>query len=140
MTARPIILTVSEMSPGSFPVPTRGRPVTPHRGDLVLTDRSRVALKQRHGKTDDGSKYAGTLIGKCIEHGDILVEGGEFPSIQRWNEKMRAASQRPPGSAKDNEKEKENGDGGGESRPASSGLSSLGDRSIGDYEDMMDSL
>lgn len=102
----------------------------------VLTGSRRIALIKKHGKTDDGSKFAGTIIGKCNEHGDILVEGGEFPSIRGWTEKMRAASQRAPSSA--DEGDKENGDDGGDSRPASSGLSSLGDRSIGDLEDMMD--
>lgn len=97
----------------------------------------RAALIKKHGKTDDGSKFAGTLIGKCNDHGDILVEGGEFPSVKSWAEKMRASSQRAPDST---EKAKENGEDGSESRPASSGLSSLGDRSIADYDEMMESL
>lgn len=50
---------------------------------------------------------------------------------------MRAASQ---GAARDvAEEQHANGNGDG-SRPPSSGLSSLGDRSIGDYDEMMDSL
>jgi transcription initiation factor TFIID subunit 3 len=65
----------------------------------------------------------GTVLGKCIDHGDVQVEGGEFPSIFNWEERLRMASQRPE---EDREDVEMNGD-GGDSRPQSSGLSSLGD-------------
>ncbi|KAB5580517.1 hypothetical protein GE09DRAFT_1212965 [Coniochaeta sp. 2T2.1] len=85
------------------------------------------ALKQKHGRADDDSKYMGTLLGKSIEHGDVQVEGGDVPSIQEWAERRRAATEKKVAPAI-------NGDGyvDGEpgSRPSSSGLSSLGDRTI----------
>ncbi|KAL2126797.1 hypothetical protein VTI74DRAFT_220 [Chaetomium olivicolor] len=100
------------------------------------------ALKKKHSKNDDDSKYLGTLLGKSIEHGDVLVEGGECPSIFVWEERRRIAGQKTPepprslqpqvnGHGGDGE-----GDDGEGSRPGSSGLSSLGDHSIADEMDM----
>ncbi|KAI0136558.1 hypothetical protein BJ170DRAFT_677430 [Xylariales sp. AK1849] len=81
-------------------------------------------LKQKHSKNDQDSKYNGTVLGKPIDHGEIMVEGGPVSSIFEWAEMMRQRQQRPP-SESDNDSD---------SRPASSGLSSLTD---GDVE-MMD--
>lgn len=98
-----------------------------------------AALKKKHSKNDDDSKYLGTLLGRSIEHGDVLVEGGECPSIFVWEERRRIAGQKTPEPL--SRKRESNGDGdhdgdGEESRPPSSGLSSLGDRSIADEMDM----
>jgi len=70
------------------------------------------------------------LLGKPVEHGEIQVEGGEYPSIFNWEERLRSTTQRTP------EPHEVNSDGGEDSRPPSSGLSSLGDRSIADEMDM----
>lgn len=104
------------------------------------------ALKKKHSKNDDDSKYLGTLLGRGIEHGSVLVEGGECPSISVWEERRRAASQKTPepplpvlqrGGVNGDGDGEGDGDGDGEeSRPASSGLSSLGDRSIADEMDL----
>ncbi|KAL2169843.1 hypothetical protein VTG60DRAFT_5584 [Thermothelomyces hinnuleus] len=98
------------------------------------------ALKKKHSKNDDDSKFLGTLLGRSIEHGDVLVEGGECPSILAWEERRRLASEKtpePPQRPQQNRHGDVNGDGdGGESRPPSSGLSSLGDRSIADEMDL----
>ncbi|KAK4101642.1 hypothetical protein N658DRAFT_425030 [Parathielavia hyrcaniae] len=96
------------------------------------------ALKRKHSKSDDDSKYLGTLLGRAIEHGDVLVEGGECPSIFVWEERRRAAGQKTP---EPQGQGHVNGDGDGdgdgdESRPSSSGLSSLGDRHIADEMDL----
>jgi transcription initiation factor TFIID subunit 3 len=103
-----------------------------------------AALKKKHSKNDDDSKYLGTLLGRTIEHGDVLVEGGECPSILIWEERRKIAGQktpeplsRPLGFNGDGDHDGEDGDGDGEgSRPPSSGLSSLGDRSIADEMDL----
>jgi transcription initiation factor TFIID subunit 3 len=103
-----------------------------------------TALKKKHSKNEDDSKFLGTVLGKCIEHGDVLVEGGECPSIFAWEERRRLAAQKtpePPKGLQNHQSEEVNGDhdgdGDGEdSRPPSSGLSSLGDRSIADEMDM----
>lgn len=105
---------------------------------------NRIALKKKHSKNDDDSKYLGTLLGRSIEHGDVLVEGGECPSISVWEERRRAAAQKTPEPPAREQKQvnghgdhDEDGDGDGEeSRPPSSGLSSLGDRSIADEMDL----
>ena len=81
-----------------------------------------TALKQKHSKNEEDTKFTGTVLGKCNEHGDVQVEGGEYPSILNWEEQLKLAAQRPEA----REDVDMNGD-GGESRPQSSGLSSLGD-------------
>ncbi|KAI0013432.1 hypothetical protein F4779DRAFT_613581 [Xylariaceae sp. FL0662B] len=80
------------------------------------------ALKRKHNKMEQDSKYAGTILGRGNDHGEVMVEGGNENSIQAWARKMREASQRPPELAKS------------PSRPPSSGLSSLSDGDV----DMID--
>ncbi len=62
----------------------------------------------------------------------MQVEGGEYPSILNWEERLRLAAQKSP----EAEAPVVNGEDGGDSRPPSSGLSSLGDRSIADDMDL----
>ncbi|KAH8881247.1 hypothetical protein GQ53DRAFT_702730 [Thozetella sp. PMI_491] len=85
------------------------------------------ALKKKHSKTDDDSKFLGTLLGRPNEHGDILVEGGQYTSISSWEQTLRKANESTP--------EPREPEGDTQSRPQSSGLSSLGDRTIGDEMD-----
>lgn len=89
------------------------------------------ALKQKHGRSDDDSKYAGTLLGKCLEHGEVMVEGGDVPSIHEWAEKRHAVTERKNVAAINGDSRGFNGDPG--SRPSSSGLSSIGDQTM-DHE------
>ncbi|KAK3394373.1 hypothetical protein B0H63DRAFT_506100 [Podospora didyma] len=91
------------------------------------------ALKMKHSQTDDDSKFMGTLLGRPNDHGDVQVEGGPFPSISSWEEQMHKAGSRSPDEVHD---DLVNGDRDEDSRPPSSGLSSLGDRSIADELDM----
>ncbi|TLD27017.1 hypothetical protein PspLS_04471 [Pyricularia sp. CBS 133598] len=84
-----------------------------------------TALKQKHSKTGDDSKFQGTLLGKPNEHGEVLVEGGNFDTIQSWSEHRKKSNViTPPPSPPQH-------DSG--SRPSSSGLSSLGDGDM-DFE------
>lgn len=72
-----------------------------------------AALKKRHSKTADDSKYIGTLLGQAHDQGPVTVEGGNgITSIQAWIDERRAPTKSPEPEA--------------ESRPASSGLSSVG--------------
>jgi len=87
-----------------------------------------VAIKQKHSKTDDDTKYVGTLLGKPVEHGDVMVEGGEYPSVLRWEENLKAAARRSPEIV---EAERE------ASEAPSSGLSSLGDRTLDHDMDLL---
>lgn len=81
-----------------------------------------IALKKRHSRTADDSKFAGTFLGKPPDHGPVIIEGGgDLDSIQSWNEKRRGTSTKSPES-----------DAG--SRPASSGLTSVG--TVADEMDM----
>lgn len=100
-----------------------------------------IALKLKHGRSEDDSKFVGTLLGKCNEHGDVLVEGGEVPTIDMWAERIHAAAVRKAAEvngAQEDGVAEEDGDGQPDSRPPSSGLSSLGDRDLPDI-DMLDS-
>jgi transcription initiation factor TFIID subunit 3 len=70
------------------------------------------------------------------------VEGGEAPTIDDWAESIHAAATRKAtamnGSLLENGiQDAEDGDGQPDSRPPSSGLSSLGDRDLPDV-DMLD--
>jgi len=88
---------------------------------------SGIALKRKHNKTDQESKYAGTILGRSIDHGEVPIEGGAHISLAAWAARMREASLRPPdpepGTTAQND-----------SRPPSSGLSSLADEEV----EMMD--
>lgn len=103
-----------------------------------------AALKKKHSKNDDDSKYLGTLLGRSIEHGDVLVEGGECPSISVWEERRRIAGQKTPeppqaqnhADGRDVTGDRDGDDDREDSRPPSSGLSSLGDRSMVDEMDL----
>ncbi|KLU84153.1 hypothetical protein MAPG_03198 [Magnaporthiopsis poae ATCC 64411] len=87
-----------------------------------------LALKQKHSKTGEDSKFQGTLLGKCSEHGEILVEGGHFDTIQSWIDHMKKRGvMTPPPSPPQAE---DQSDDDADSRPPSSGLSSIGDKEI----------
>ncbi|KAM7202421.1 hypothetical protein V8F33_002829 [Rhypophila sp. PSN 637] len=106
-------------------------------GDDEATDYL-MALKKKHSKNDDDSKYVGTLLGKPIEQGDIPVEGGPYFTIYDWETQLKQSSERPPTppDAESSQTQRDGGSQGGDSRPPSSGLSSLGDRSIADEMDL----
>ena len=68
----------------------------------------------------------------------MLVEGGEWPSIAVWEERRRLQCQKTPepqGQQRQGAGQSGDGNGDGErSRPPSSGLSSLGDRSVAEMD------
>ncbi|KAK6842102.1 hypothetical protein PG990_005910 [Apiospora arundinis] len=76
-----------------------------------------AALKKKHNKNDQESKYTSTVLGKGNDHGDIQVEGGPVSSVKDWEQMMREAARRPREPTPD-------------SRPPSSGLSSLADDDV----------
>ncbi|KAM4059629.1 bromodomain associated domain-containing protein [Hirsutella rhossiliensis] len=91
-------------------------------GEIDATDYL-SALKKKHSKTGEDTKYHGSLIGRPIDAiGDVQVEGGAITSIDEWITRRRSAasSASPPEEPQTN----------GHPSPsaASSGLSSVGDR------------
>ncbi|KAK8114510.1 hypothetical protein PG999_006579 [Apiospora kogelbergensis] len=54
-----------------------------------------AALKKKHNKNDQESKYTSTVLGKGNDHGDIAVEGGPVSSVKDWEQMMREAARRP---------------------------------------------
>ncbi|KAG5973993.1 hypothetical protein E4U58_003769 [Claviceps cyperi] len=123
-------------------------------GEIEATDYL-SALKKKHSKTAEESKYTGTVIGKPLDTiSEIQVEGGPVTSIDEWIQQRRAllasanASIAPQvnghGHGHVNGCKYGNGNGaethrgeGSHSPTLSSGLSSVGSR-LGDDGDEMD--
>ncbi|OTB02089.1 hypothetical protein M426DRAFT_62845 [Hypoxylon sp. CI-4A] len=80
------------------------------------------ALKRKHNKTGDDSKYAGTILGRGLTEPEPVPEEND---IHEWMNKRHKAAERPPEPeiVPDHD-----------SRPPSSGLSSLADEDVMDME------
>ena len=52
-----------------------------------------TALKKKHSKTGEESRYAGTVLGKSAEEHPVVIEGG-VPSIQEWGMQVRSRTPR----------------------------------------------
>ena len=92
-------------------------------------------MKKKHNRSDQDSKYAGTILGRGIEHGEVNVEGGNADNLQAWAKARLDAAVRPPDEPRELQKPERTGDGDdADSRPPSSGLSSLADADV----EMMD--
>lgn len=108
----------------------------------TITTPPPLALKKRHNKSSEDSKFQGTILGKPIDTGDIEVEGGgDIKSIDDWISQRSAIRPRSDGEALVNG----TGDGGNDndeqqrrSRSPSSGLSSVGSRLAQEDRDEMD--
>ncbi|TPR03068.1 hypothetical protein CAN33_0013095 [Aspergillus niger] len=66
----------------------------PSEGDMVDADALEkedflTALKKKHSKTGEESRYAGTVLGKNADEHPIIIEGGA-PSLQDWGSQMRS--------------------------------------------------
>ncbi|KAL3467335.1 hypothetical protein BJX64DRAFT_167821 [Aspergillus heterothallicus] len=66
----------------------------PSEGDVVDADSLEkedylTALKKKHSKTGEESRYAGTVLGKNAEDHPIVIEGGAS-TIQEWSSQMRS--------------------------------------------------
>lgn len=66
----------------------------PSEGDVVDADSLEkedylTALKKKHSKTGEESRYAGTVLGKSAEEHPVVIEGGA-PSIQEWGTQVRS--------------------------------------------------
>ena len=90
-------------------------------------------MKKKHNRSDQDSKYAGTILGRGIEHGEVNVEGGNADSLQAWAKALLDAAVRPPDEPGELQRPERTGD-EADSRPPSSGLSSLADDDV----EMMD--
>lgn len=66
-----------------------------------------VALKKKHSKTGEESRYQGSLLGKDADEQNVVIVGGQAGSIQEWGTQMRSRTISPAGAT-----------------PASSGISS----------------
>jgi len=74
----------------------------PSEGDMVDTDSIEkedylTALKKKHSKTGEESRYAGTVLGKSAEEHPVIIEGGA-PSIREWGQQVRSREPTTPDS------------------------------------------
>ncbi|KAI2618374.1 hypothetical protein GGR54DRAFT_152254 [Hypoxylon sp. NC1633] len=87
------------------------------------------ALKRKHNKTDQDSKYAGTILGRGLIDTEVTMllgaDDGEDMSIEAWARKLHEQALRK----QEPEQQDKVGD-NAESRPPSSGLSSLDDEDV----------
>ncbi|KAJ5591994.1 uncharacterized protein N7459_002363 [Penicillium hispanicum] len=67
-------------------VPSEGDMVDP---DAVEKEDFLTALKKKHSKTGEESRYAGTVLGKSAEEHPVVIEGG-VPSIREWGTQVRS--------------------------------------------------
>jgi transcription initiation factor TFIID subunit 3 len=67
---------------------------------LVLTF---TALKKKHSKTGEESRYQGSVLGKDADGQNVVVAGGPFASISEWGAQVRSHAvgpvQRTPASS-----------------------------------------
>ena len=50
-----------------------------------------AALKKKHSKTGEESRYQGTVLGIKAENKAVKIEGGHAESIQAWEAQLRGA-------------------------------------------------
>ena len=75
----------------------------PSEGDMVDPDAMEkedylTALKKKHSKTGEESRYAGTVLGKSGEEHPVILEGGA-PSIREWGAQVRSRAPMSPGAS-----------------------------------------
>lgn len=52
-----------------------------------------TALKKKHSKTGEESRYQGTVLGKTADEKAVRIEGGQAESIQAWEASLREKGQ-----------------------------------------------
>lgn len=73
-------------------VPSEGDMIDP---DAVEKEDYLTALKKKHSKTGEESRYAGTVLGKHAEEHPLVIEGGA-PSISAWSAQVRSNALHSP--------------------------------------------
>ena len=53
-----------------------------------------AALKKKHSKTGEESRFQGTMLGKDVEERAVVIDGG-LESIQAWEAQRHQASKSP---------------------------------------------
>ena len=56
-------------------------------GNMTLTF---AALKKKHSKTGEESRYQGSILGKDADGQNVVVVGGPFGSISEWSAQVRS--------------------------------------------------
>lgn len=75
--------------------------LVPGPGDLIevgVLDEHKdyvTAMKNKHNKSDDDSRYQGTLLGKQADQQIITILGGPVTSIHEWDNQLRSRNQWP---------------------------------------------
>lgn len=58
-------------------------------GGIVAGEDYLTALKKKHSKTGEESRYQGTVLGKPAEDRPIKIEGGPVETLQEWQQRIR---------------------------------------------------
>jgi len=61
-------------------------------GILTVSLSFLYSTSRKHNKTDQDSEYAGTILGRPIDHGEVPIEGGPDTSLAAWAARMREAT------------------------------------------------
>ena len=59
---------------------------------VMSTDNRFAALKKKHSKTGEESRFQGTALGKSADDKPVKIDGGPLDSVEAWEAKLR---QRP---------------------------------------------
>ncbi|KAL8731115.1 MAG: hypothetical protein Q9166_003643 [cf. Caloplaca sp. 2 TL-2023] len=51
-----------------------------------------AALKKKHNKTGESSRFQGTVLGSSVEEKPVRIEGGSVESLQEWTANLRKTS------------------------------------------------
>lgn len=78
-----------------------------------------AALKKKHSKSGEETRYQGTLLGKDAEDQTVVIVGGPVSTLQEWGMKVKSSRvvSHPPSTTAPT--------------PATSGISSAPDTPIG---------
>ncbi|KAI5370556.1 Putative bromodomain associated domain, histone-fold [Septoria linicola] len=57
-------------------------------GSVVKEDDFFTALKKKHSKSGDDSRFQGTVLGRPADEKDVLLEGGPYQRVQDWRPRL----------------------------------------------------
>lgn len=62
-------------------------------GSVVKEDDFFTALKKKHSKSGDDSRFQGTVLGRPADEKDVVVEGGPVQRLRDWRPRLEKSTQ-----------------------------------------------
>lgn len=56
---------------------------------MFQADFAQIALKKKYTKTNEDTRYHGTVLGKPAEMRPVLIEGGPVTSVSEWHAQLK---------------------------------------------------